>query len=128
MYADITKELQRLFPSDRMQRIIDRLGLVGTEEDWEYLGDLISAIFTRGLLGAAVVVGLLALLTLTATLILALATVLAGWLAALIVTAVYGAAAAALGLLGKARRAKATPLAPTQAIDSVKEDVSWLKT
>ena len=49
MYADITKELQRLFPSDRMQRIIDRLGLVGTEEDWEYLGDLISAIFTRGL-------------------------------------------------------------------------------
>ncbi|MEA2265680.1 MAG: hypothetical protein QOE27_1263 [Solirubrobacteraceae bacterium] len=49
MYADITKELQRLFPPDRMERIADRLGLVGTEEDYEYLGDLISAIFTRGI-------------------------------------------------------------------------------
>jgi len=49
MYDDITRELQRLFPADRMQRIIDELGLVGTEEDYEYLGDLISAIFTRGI-------------------------------------------------------------------------------
>jgi hypothetical protein len=49
MYDDITRELQRLFPPDRMQRIIDELGLVGSEEDYEYLGDLISAIFTRGI-------------------------------------------------------------------------------
>jgi hypothetical protein len=49
MYDDITKELQRLFPPDRMQRIADGLGLVGTEADFEYLGDLISAIFTRGI-------------------------------------------------------------------------------
>jgi hypothetical protein len=53
MYDDITRELQRLFPADRMERIVDRLGLEGTEEDLEYLGDLISAIFTRGIeLGA----------------------------------------------------------------------------
>jgi hypothetical protein len=49
MYEDITRELQRLFPADRMERIVDRLGLEGTEEDFEYLGDLISAIFTRGI-------------------------------------------------------------------------------
>jgi hexokinase len=46
---EITRELQRLFPAERMQRIIDRLGLEGTEEDVEYLADLISAIFTRGI-------------------------------------------------------------------------------
>jgi hypothetical protein len=49
MYDDITRELQRLFPADRMERIVDRLGLEGTEDDVEYLGDLISAIFTRGI-------------------------------------------------------------------------------
>ncbi len=49
MHDDITRELQRLFPPDRMQRIVDGLGLVGTEEDFDYLGDLISAVFTRGI-------------------------------------------------------------------------------
>jgi hexokinase len=49
MYDDITRELQRLFPPDRMQRIVDHFGLEGTEEDYEFLGDLISAIFTRGI-------------------------------------------------------------------------------
>lgn len=49
MYEDIKRELQRLFPPDRMERIVDRLGLVGTDEDLEYLGDLISAVFTRGI-------------------------------------------------------------------------------
>ena len=49
MYDDIRRELQRLFPADRMQRIADRLDLAGTDEDFEYLGDLISAVFTRGI-------------------------------------------------------------------------------
>jgi hexokinase len=49
MYNDITRELQRLFPADRMARILDQFGLVGTEEEYEFLGDLISAIFTRGI-------------------------------------------------------------------------------
>jgi hypothetical protein len=49
MYDDITRQLQLLFPADRMERIAERLGLEGTEEDFEYLGDLISAIFTRGI-------------------------------------------------------------------------------
>lgn len=81
-----------------------------------------------GLLGAAGLLGLLALLTLTAGMVLALATAVAGWLAALIVTAVYLVLAASLGLLGRSRMARALPLAPTQAIQGVKEDIAWLKT
>jgi hypothetical protein len=46
---DAAKELLRLLPRDRMQRIADELGLVGTEEQFEYLGDLMSAFFTRGI-------------------------------------------------------------------------------
>lgn len=45
---DITKELARLFPDDRMQRIVDRLEL-GTQEDVQFVVDLISATFTRGI-------------------------------------------------------------------------------
>lgn len=80
-----------------------------------------------GLLGAAGLIGLLALLTLTATLVLALATALAAWLAALIVTVLYLVMAVVLGVFGRARMTKATPLAPTRALQSVKEDVAWLK-
>jgi hypothetical protein len=45
---DITKELARLFPHDRMERIVERLGLE-TEEDFQFVVDLISATFTRGI-------------------------------------------------------------------------------
>src|ERR1044072_1525842 len=44
---DIVKELARLFPDDRMQRIGDRLALSG-DEDFQFIIDLISATFTRG--------------------------------------------------------------------------------
>jgi hypothetical protein len=45
---DITRELARLFPHDRMQRIMDRFG-VDTDEDAQFVVDLISATFTRGI-------------------------------------------------------------------------------
>ncbi len=45
---DITKELARLFPHDRMQRIVERFG-IEDEEDMQFLVDLISATFTRGI-------------------------------------------------------------------------------
>jgi hypothetical protein len=45
---DILRELARLFPDDRMQRIGDRLGLSG-DEDFQFIIDLISATFTRGI-------------------------------------------------------------------------------
>ena len=81
-----------------------------------------------GALGAASLLGLLALGALTATLILALSTAVAAWLAALIVTAVYGALAGGLAVLGKIRVEAGTPPVPKQAVDSVKEDWEWAKT
>ena len=45
---DITRELARLFPHDRMQRIMDRFG-VESDEDAQFVVDLISATFTRGI-------------------------------------------------------------------------------
>jgi hypothetical protein len=63
-----------------------------------------------------------------ATLILLLDLAMPAWLAALIVTVAYGAVAAVLALRGKQRVAEATPAAPEQTIESVKEDVQWAKT
>jgi Putative Actinobacterial Holin-X, holin superfamily III len=81
-----------------------------------------------GLLGGAGVVGLLSLGALTACFIAALATAMATWLAALIVAVVYAAIAGALALVGKGRIRQATPAAPEQTIETVKEDVQWAKT
>ena len=46
---EITREMQRLFPAERMQRIVQRLGIEESEADIEFLADLISAVFTRGI-------------------------------------------------------------------------------
>ena len=81
-----------------------------------------------GLFGGAGVAGLLALGSLSAALILALDLALAGWLAALIVTALWGALAAVLGLRGRERVGEATPPLPEQTVDTLKEDVEWVKT
>lgn len=45
---DITKQLAVLFPGDRMQRIAERLRLE-TDDDFQFVVDLISATFTRGI-------------------------------------------------------------------------------
>jgi MFS family permease len=81
-----------------------------------------------GILGAAALVGLLAGGALTACLIAALDLAMATWLAALIVTVVFAAIAAALAVTGRKRIQEAAPPVPEQAIDSVKEDVQWAKT
>jgi fatty acid desaturase len=80
--------------------------------------------------GAFSVSGLLALLALgalTAAAILALATGLAGWLAALIVAVAYLLLAGVAALVGKARVEEAAPPAPEQAIESTREDVDATK-
>src|SRR5919197_2257722 len=56
-----------------------------------------------GMFGGAGVFGLYALGALTAAIILALATAIAGWLAALIVAVLYGAVAGVLALTGKSK-------------------------
>ncbi len=81
-----------------------------------------------GFLGGGAVAGLLFLGALTATLIGILDTFMVFWLAALIVTVLWGAVAAVLALQGKNKLQEAAPPVPEQAQQSVKEDVAWAKT
>jgi uncharacterized membrane protein YqjE len=81
-----------------------------------------------GMFGGAGVFGLYAVGALTATIILALATFLPGWVAALIVTVIYAAIAGVLALRGKSQVKEATPPMPEQAVETTKEDVRWVKT
>jgi hypothetical protein len=80
-----------------------------------------------GAFGAAGLVGLFAVGALTATLILALATAIDAWLAALIVAAAYGVIAGIFALVGKGRVESGTPPVPERAIDSTKKDVERVK-
>jgi len=81
-----------------------------------------------GMFGGAGLFGLYAVGALTATIILALATFLPGWVAALIVAVVYGAIAGILALRGRSQVKEATPPMPEQAVETTKEDVRWVKT
>jgi hypothetical protein len=78
--------------------------------------------------GAAGIIAFVALEALTACLIAAIAVALPVWAAALIVTGAYAAVAGVLALLGRRRLAEAVPPKPEQTIESVKEDVEWVKT
>ena len=80
-----------------------------------------------GMFGGAGLFGLFAFATLTTCLILALSEGVAPWLAALIVTVVYGAIAGVLALTGKKKVQQATPAMPEQTVETVKEDVAWTK-
>ena len=80
-----------------------------------------------GMFGAAGLIALFGVGALTACLVLALATAMDAWLAALIVAVVYLAAAGIAALVGKGKVQEATPPAPEQAIASTKEDVQWTK-
>jgi len=117
--AELFKQL-----SDQTSRLVrDEVELAKAE-----LGEKAkSAGLGAGMFGGAGLFGLYALGALTATLILALSTAVAGWLAALIVTVVYGAIAGALALTGKSKAQKATPPVPEQARDSVKRDIEETK-
>jgi uncharacterized membrane protein YqjE len=81
-----------------------------------------------GMLGGAGVAGLLALGTLSATVVLLLNHAMADWLAALIVTLVWGAIAGVLALRGRDQLKDAGPPVPEQTVQTVKEDVRWAKT
>ena len=81
-----------------------------------------------GMFGGAGLIGVMALGTLSACLVAALAEALDVWLAALIVTVVYAVVAGILALRGKDRIQQATPPVPEQTVETVKEDVQWAKT
>jgi uncharacterized membrane protein YqjE len=80
-----------------------------------------------GMFGGSGLFGFYAFGALTACAILALATAVESWLAALIVGVVYAAIAGVLALRGKAQVKRAAPPVPEQAVDSTKEDLEWVK-
>ena len=80
-----------------------------------------------GMFGGAGAFGFYGFGALTAAAILGLATAMDGWLAALIVAAVYGVIAGILALQGKHKVQQAVPPVPEEAAESVKEDVQWAK-
>ncbi|WP_134766664.1 phage holin family protein [Nocardioides sp. 1609] len=77
--------------------------------------------------GVAGVLALYGVLGLLATAVLGLAEVLPAWLSALIVSVVVLLAAAAAALLGKKEMAEVGGVAPTRAVEGVKQDVETLK-
>jgi uncharacterized membrane protein YqjE len=79
--------------------------------------------------GGAGLVGLLAGGALTACFVALLTTALDHvWLAALIVALVYAAVAGLLALRGRDQMRAASPPAPEQTLETVKEDIEWAKT
>jgi uncharacterized membrane protein YqjE len=80
-----------------------------------------------GMFGAAGIVALFAVGGLTAALILLLSKAVDAWLAALIVTAVYGAIAGILALAGRSHVERGVPPVPEQTVETVKEDVQATK-
>ena len=78
-------------------------------------------------LTAAGVAGLLALGTFTGFLILALDGVMPNWAAALCVTGLWAFVAVPLALYGRNKIQNVGTPVPEKTIESVKEDVAWLK-
>src|SRR5688572_28959702 len=80
-----------------------------------------------GMLAGAAVAALLMLGTLTTFLVLALDGAMPAWTAALVVTLLWGVVAGVLSLLGRQTlREMGSPM-PEQTMESVKEDIEWLK-
>ena len=79
------------------------------------------------LLTAAGVAGLLALGALSAFLILALDDVMPNWAAAMCVAAMWALAGGVLAVYGRKKIDEIGTAVPSRTIESVKEDVEWLK-
>jgi uncharacterized membrane protein YqjE len=80
-----------------------------------------------GLLGSAGLVALYGVAALVAAVIMLIATELEPWVSALIVGVVLLAAAGILALTGRQQVQQATPPAPEQAVESVRDDVRHIK-
>ena len=80
-----------------------------------------------GMFGAAGMIALYAVGALTAAAILALSLAMSGWLAALIVAAVYGLVAGGLAVTGRERVSRGVPPTPEQTVQTVKEDVDYAR-
>ncbi len=81
-----------------------------------------------GLGALALVCGLAAVGALVATAILALATAIPAWLAALVVALVLAVGAAIALAFGLRIGRRSLPPVPSETLESIKEDVAWVKT
>ncbi len=80
-----------------------------------------------GLFAAGAALAWFALAAFVAAAVLGLANVLPAWAAALIVGVVLLGVAAVLALVGRSILRRVGPLAPTQAIDTTREDIAWIR-
>ena len=118
--SELTKELLRNV-SELVRRELD-LAKAELAEKGRALG------LGIGLAAAGAVLLLAMLGALTATAILALATAVDAWLAALIVTIVLAVIGALVLLAGVRALRRGAPPVPGETVDSVKEDIAWVKT
>jgi len=94
------------------------------EEAIEQLRPLVAA---AAMASAALLTALAFVGVFSALCVIALSIAVPPWLAALIVTVVYGIVAAALGSMAYARIKSALPLKFDKTAQNVKEDVAWIK-
>lgn len=80
-----------------------------------------------GMLAGGAVAGLAGLGAFTAFLVLALAEAMPAWLAALLVTALWAGVAVVLAWQAKAKLEEMGKPVPEKTIESVKEDIEWLR-
>ena len=115
LVSDATEQITRLVRNEM------RLAAAELQQKGKRLG------VGAGLFGGAGVLAFYGGAALVAALILALATVLVPWLAALIVAVVVLGVAGALALVGKKQAQRAGPLVPEEAAASVKTDIQTVK-
>jgi len=129
--ASVDEELRGRSLSELLRRLGQDLGTLVRQEAELAKAELSqkarSAGASAGMFAGAYVVGMLAATALTACFVLALAEAMPAWLAALIVAVVYGVVAAVLAAKGRERLRAAVPPVPEETVETVKEDVQWLK-
>ncbi|WP_326953016.1 MULTISPECIES: phage holin family protein [unclassified Amycolatopsis] len=115
LVSDLSDEVKRLVRDEI------RLGVFELQHKGKKMG------FGAGLFGAAGLCALFGVGALVATAILALALVVPGWLAALIVAVALFLIAGVAALVGKKEVTQAVPPVPEEAIAGVREDVDTVK-
>jgi len=117
--ADLTKQLTEQTKTLVRQEV--ELAKVELGEKGKRVG------IGAGMFGGAGLFGFFAFAGLTTVMILALSEAMEPWLAALIVTVLYGAIAGVLALSGKKKVQEAGPAVPEQTMETVKDDVAYTK-
>ncbi|TDC86456.1 phage holin family protein [Nonomuraea deserti] len=112
---DLSEQVSRLVKDEL------RLARIELQEKGRHAG------FGAGLVGAAGVTALFGGGALVAAVIMLLALVLPGWVAAAIVAVVLFIVAAVLGLAGKKQVKRATPPVPRETLASVRADIDMVK-